>query len=140
MSDILFFVGKHFYLSNYYGASVKYNGVKYKSSEAAYQAQKCANTKRIKAFAKLTPDQAKRLGRRVKMRDDWDAVKVGIMHDIVTAKFNQHPLLARRLIKTGNAYLEEGNTWGDRFWGTVDGKGLNNLGKVLMQVREEIKK
>ena len=43
------------------------------------------------------------------------------------------------MIETGDEYLEEGNTWGDRIWGTVNGKGQNNLGKILMRVREELR-
>jgi hypothetical protein len=72
------------------------------------------------------------------MREDWDLVKVKVMEAIVRAKF-EDPELATRLLATGDAELEEGNSWGDRFWGTVNGKGHNHLGKILMMVRAEIK-
>ena len=39
----------------------------------------------------------------------------------------------------GEEYLEEGNTWHDTYWGVCNGKGKNKLGKILMQVREELK-
>ena len=44
------------------------------------------------------------------------------------------------LIATGDAYLEKENTWGDRVWGTVNGQGANNLGRILMDVRDELSK
>ena len=55
------------------------------------------------------------------------------------AKFSQHPELAEKLLATGNAHLEEGNSWGDKVWGTVGGVGANNLGKILMRVRETLR-
>ena len=57
-------------------------------------------------------------------------------------EFTQNEDLKWRLIGTGDAYLEEGNTWHDTCWG-VDAKtgtGQNHLGKILMKVREELKK
>ena len=51
----------------------------------------------------------------------------------------QNAELRIKLLETGNEHLEEGNTWGDRIWGTVNGVGQNRLGKILMRVREELK-
>lgn len=70
---------------------------------------------------------SKKRGRSVSLRKDWEQVKIRIMHEIVQAKFEQNPVLAEKLVETGNACLEEGNTWGDRIWGTVDGRGANHL-------------
>lgn len=67
-------------------------------------------------FTKLNPSEAKKLGRKVTLRKDWESVKIKIMEEIVRAKFVQNPELAQKLIATGNAYLEEGNTWGDKVW------------------------
>lgn len=61
------------------------------------------------------------------------------MEEIVREKFTQNTELADKLLATGDAYLEEGNTWGDRIWGTVNGSGANRLGVILMQIRAELK-
>ena len=62
------------------------------------------------------------------------------MLNVVRAKFDQHPDLAQKLLETGDEELVEGNTWGDRYWGVCGGKGKNMLGKILMRVREELRR
>lgn len=92
-------------------------------------------------FTQLSPKDAKRRGRNVKLRADWDAVKDGIMEEIVRAKFTQNKDLGEKLLATGDAVLIEGNTWNDRYWG-VDiktGAGHNHLGKIIMKIRTELK-
>lgn len=138
MAKINSFRKEFYYLSNFYEIPVTYNGLTYQNNEAAFQAQKTLDEKKRMSFTRMNPSEAKHAGRRITLRKDWEAVKVGIMHDIVEAKFRQNPSLAAKLIGTGNVYLEEGNTWGDRTWGTVDGKGANNLGRILMDIREEL--
>lgn len=129
---------KYRFLSNFYMAPVLWEGITYPSSEHAYQAAKTLDPIARRLLANLeTAGEVKRAGRRVKMREDWDDVKISVMEDIVRLKFEQHPGLAEKLLSTGDAELIEGNTWGDRFWGVVDGVGENNLGKVLMKVRDE---
>ena len=130
------FRDEYFFLSNFYEAPVEYNGIKYNNNEAAFQAQKCRTKEERERFAGLNPSEAKKLGREVSLRSDWEDIKIAVMKDIVRAKFDQNPDLAGQLIATGDEYLEEGNTWGDRVWGTVDGKGANNLGIILMSERE----
>lgn len=61
------------------------------------------------------------------------------MYEICLDKFKRNPLLMKELIATGTEELVEGNTWGDKIWGKVDGIGENRLGKILMNVREELK-
>lgn len=129
------FEGDMYFLSNFYPAEFIYKGVKYLNSEAAFHAQKQPG--REHEFANLSPDQAKKLGRSVELRKDWETVKNDIMHDIVYEKFNQNPDLRRRLIDTGDAYLIEGNWWGDTYWGVCKGIGKNQLGVILMKVRDE---
>lgn len=138
-SKISNFRGKYFFLSNFYEISVNIGGITYKNSEAAFQAQKCRTQSEKMRFAEMTALEAKRFGKRVNLRSNWEKEKVNIMNGIVFAKFNQHPELAQKLLETGDTYLEEENTWGDQFWGTVNGKGANYLGHILMETREILK-
>ena len=85
-----------------------------------------------------TPGQAKRLGRGVALRPDWEAVKVDMMWELVAWKF-ENPSLRQRLLDTGLRPLVEGNTWGDRIWGICGGSGQNLLGLILMKVREDVR-
>lgn len=133
------FSGEHYFLSNFYEAPVLYDGITYKNSEAAFQAQKCADQADRQKFAGLNATEARHLGREIILRRDWERVKMSLMREIVQAKFMQNPRLAELLLATDDAYLEEGNTWGDRTWGTVDGIGANHLGRILMEVREELR-
>ena len=134
------FKKQYFFLSNFYNRSVKYNGVRFRNSECAFQAQKCPE--RMGEFTEIPPNEGKSLGRKVPLRKDWDRVKDNIMYEIVKEKFTQHEDLKRRLLETGDEELQEGNNWYDTYWG-VDihtGKGLNMLGKILMRIRDELRK
>ena len=133
------FRGRYFFLSNFFNSAVTYNGITYRNNEAAFQAQKTLDKEKQKEFAFLEPAPAKRAGRKVKLRSDWEKVKFGIMYEICESKFTQNPELAKMLIATGDEELVEGNNWGDTVWGKVNGKGQNNLGKILMQVRDKLK-
>lgn len=130
------FRGKYYFLSNFYPAPVTYSGMRFKNNEAAFQAAKCPE--RMAEFCRLSPSEAKRLGRKVRLRDDWEQIKYTVMYEICKAKFLQNPDLADKLAATGEAELVEGNTWGDRIWGVCDGAGENRLGKILMQIRAEM--
>jgi hypothetical protein len=139
MSDrIDSFRGEFFFLSNFYEAPVLYDGIVYQNNEAAFQAQKCQNYADRQKFAELNPTEARHRGRAVPLRKDWEKVKISVMGEIVRAKFEQNPNLAEKLLSTQDAYLEEGNTWGDRTWGTVNGAGANHLGRILMEIRNEM--
>lgn len=133
------FRDQYFFLSNFYECNITFDGITYKNTEAAFQAQKCADKKDREQFSELDPSKAKRLGRKVGLRKDWESVKIDLMAEIVRAKFAQNDDLKAMLLATGDEHLEEGNDWGDRIWGTVNGAGANNLGKILMKIREEIR-
>ena len=134
------FRDEYFFLSNFYPVEIKLDGIVYPNAEAAFQAQKTLDVEERRKFSMLkNPVQAKRLGRKVKLRDDWEEVKLDIMTEIVSQKFLQHPHLIEMLLQTGNEELVEGNRWGDRFWGVCKGKGQNNLGKILMKIRDAYK-
>jgi len=131
------FKGDNFFLSNFYVAPIFYRGIRFENNEAAFQAAKCPE--RMRDFCGLSPQAAKRLGCRVELRSDWEAVKYDVMYRVCKAKFMQNSDLYRKLMDTGDAELVEGNTWGDRVWGVCNGVGENHLGKILMRLREELR-
>lgn len=131
------FKRKYFFLSNFYSAPVIYKDFRFENNEAAFQSTKCPE--RMSEFCGLNPQRAKQLGRRVKLRPDWESVKFDVMYEVCLAKFSQHPDLRAKLITTGDAELVEGNTWGDRVWGVCGGVGENHLGKILMRIRKELR-
>lgn len=139
------FEGKYEFLSNFYPSPILVDGISYPTVEHAFQATKSlSKEERVEIAKALTPGQAKRLGRKVKLRDDWETVKDEVMKTFVRAKFETNRELRKRLLETGNEFLVEGNTWHDNYWGNCSCekckniKGKNQLGKTLMQVREEL--
>lgn len=130
------FRGKFRFLSNFYPSEVEYEGVKFPTVEHAFQAAKSLDAKTRRKFVSLeTPGDAKRYGNDITLRNDWEAVKVPIMEQLLRQKFKDGDL-KKRLAATGTQELIEGNTWNDRFWGVCDGVGQNNLGKLLMKIRD----
>lgn len=118
---------------------VFYNGVEFDCVENAYQAAKSLDKSEQIKISKLTPYQSVEYWQdRNDYRSDWHDIKLDIMKDLVTQKFTNNPKLKQMLLATGNMKLEEGNSWGDTFWGICDGIGENNLGKTLMSVRKEL--
>lgn len=136
ITPITVFFGSYRFLSNFFLCPVELDGIRYTSSEAAYQAQKTLDTRIRKQFALLTPAAAKGQGRRLPLRRDWEQVKDEAMRQVLKAKFDQNPDLQKLLLETRPRHLEEGNTWGDTYWGTVNGVGENRLGELLMELRE----
>ena len=139
MKIIKSFKGKYFFLSNFYPVKIMYNGLVYLNSEAAFQAQKCITDNERIQFTTLNPSEAKRLGRSINLRPDWEQIKISVMEDIVRCKFIQNDDLRKQLIDTKGMVLEEGNTWHDTFWGVdhISRLGRNNLGTILMNIRNE---
>jgi N-glycosidase YbiA len=139
MTAIDRFTGDHDFLSNFHPSPVEVDGILYPTVEHAFQAAKTLTLEEKQAVAAATtPDSAKRKGRKVRLRPDWEQVKVGIMEDLVRLKFTAHPHLRAKPLATGDAELIEGNNWNDRFWGVCRGKGQNQLGLILMGIREEL--
>jgi ribA/ribD-fused uncharacterized protein len=137
MDDIISFKDEHRFLSNFWTCEIWFEGIKYPSTEHAYQAAKTLDQlKRIEISGLKTPGRAKRAGKRVVMRDDWDEVKIDVMQALTTRKYLNHPKLAEKLRATGRCKIIEGNTWGDTFWGVCEGKGRNELGKAIMRTRD----
>lgn len=137
------FRGRHRFLSNFFPVDfgvVLDDGETYPTIEHAYQAAKTFSpAQRTLIRISETPGEAKRYGRKVTLRTDWDAVKDDIMLDLVRQKF-ANAQLRELLLDTGEAELVEGNDWGDTYWGKYAGVGQNKLGKILMRVRSEIRR
>ena len=137
------FHGEFAFLSNFYPSPVTVDGITFPTVEHAFQAAKTNDpeTKRQIA-AKDTPGKAKRAGgKRGIVRDfdpNWETRKVDVMRSLVQQKF-QDPQLREMLLQTGDPPLIEGNVWNDTFWGVCRGKGANNLGKILEQIRNELR-
>lgn len=138
MKVIREFIDAYAFLSNFYHSPVKYRNLIYLNAEAAFQAQKESCEKDKEQYTRMNPAQAKLVGRNCNLREDWEEIKEQTMYEIVKAKFTQNEALARLLLATGDAYLEEGNWWHDTTWGVCNGVGQNKLGKILMRVREEL--
>ena len=133
------FIGDYSFLSNFYPCKINYNGSSYLNTEAAFQAQKTLDRDIQKQFTNLNPSQAKKLGRKIPLRKDWEEIKDTVMYEVCKVKFNI-PELKEKLIATQDAQLVEGNTWNDHYWGVCNGYGKNQLGKILMKIREELQK
>ena len=114
-------------------------GLRFPSVEHAFQAAKSLDPDIRWQFQYCrSAGEAKQRGKMIELRPDWEKVKIQVMTDLVRNKF-QCPELKQKLLDTGYAHLEEGNNHGDRFWGTVKGQGRNELGKILMKVRDELR-
>lgn len=132
------FRGEYAFLSNFYETDIYCWGFKYRNAEAAFQAMK--DPLQASLFVELDAKAAKRLGRKVCLRKNWEQLKEEFMFTVCFAKFMQNPELGEKLVATGNKTLIEGNTWGDTEWGVCNGNGKNLLGNILMRIREKIKK
>ena len=125
--EIKRFNGKYRFLSNFYPSKVSLDGLEYDNVEAAFQAAKTddvADRRRIREATK--PGDAKHLGQKVKLRQDWEKIKIQVMEDLVRQKFQNHPDLRDKLLATADSPLEEGNLWNDLFWGICKGQSLES--------------
>lgn len=125
------------FLSNFFPCEVEFEGMTFGSTEHAFVAAKTLDrTLREQVQAIREPGKVKRFGRRLKLREDWEQVKLDVMLELLRKKFSI-PELREALLATGDAELIEGNYWRDFFWGVCQGVGTNHLGRLLMQVRRE---
>lgn len=143
MLAITSFTGEHRFLSNFFAMRedepIRMGSMVFPTVEHAYQASKTwIEDERERIRCAITPGRAKRLGQHVTLAPNWEARKVREMRGLLRQKFN-YPRLSALLLATGNAELVEGNHWGDTFWGQCPvGTGLNTLGKLLMEVRDDL--
>jgi ribA/ribD-fused uncharacterized protein len=144
------FKDKYKPFSNFCPCVIYFEGREYPTVEHAFVAAKTKDEEFRKMISKLPAEDAgyaKRLGRnkkKCKLRKDWDIIKIGIMKRLLVQKFNydEFKLL---LLSTGDSILREGNYWHDNYWGDCfckdckNIKGLNNLGILLMKIREMLR-
>ena len=150
------FRGAYRFLSNHYPSDIDMSYVwqprilfKMPSAEHAFQSLKTIHSGLsteekmlwLMQMVGLTdPADAKQFGKKnIEINVvQWNRMSEYYMGRVQQQKYLQNPELADRLIATGDAFLVEGNTWGDKIWGQVDGVGENKLGHVLMQVRAQL--
>jgi hypothetical protein len=133
------FQGPYRFLSNFWPTEVVFENLTFPTVEHAYQAAKTLSLEERHRIASLaTPGEAKKEGRKLAQRSDWEQVKFQVMEECVRYKFTHHPELKAELLATGEAELIEGNDWGDKIWGVYQGEGENRLGKILMKIRAEL--
>jgi ribA/ribD-fused uncharacterized protein len=138
----MIFHGEYAFLSNFYPVRIEFEGEVYQSVEHAYQAAKTTDQGLRLAARSLTASQARRWGQKLRLRPDWEEVKLQVMRDLLKAKFSL-PHLRAKLLATGEMELIEGNYWHDTYWGVCQceqcGGGANHLGKLLMELRQELR-
>lgn len=137
------FTGHNHFLSNFFKWEFEFEGERWPTSEHAFQATKTTDPFfRAKIRKAESPGRAKAFGRQAPLRctrAEWDGgLRVDMMRRVLRAKFADRVLKAM-LLETGDEQLVEGNYWHDSYWGAVNGKGENMLGKLLMELRKEIR-
>ncbi len=140
----LAFRGSYRFLSNFYACNIRYLGYRFPSIEHAYQAAKSEDPSVHRVIqGALSPGRAKRLGRLIRLKPTWDEERIPLMLMFLRLKFEDSSLRPL-LLATGKESLVEENYWHDNFWGNctclrcADLLGQNHLGRLLMQVREEV--
>jgi len=163
--DQVEFKGEKRFLSNMYPCKIHFKeqyGVRelehfpsdnkvYNSTEHIYQAMKSDNEIwQELILSQERPESTKTLARKkIKtltsnekdtflQKENWHDTKYDLMKRIVFLKFEQNKDLREKLCAI-EGQIEERNYWGDTYWGTVNGIGENNLGKILMEVRDFFK-
>jgi len=134
------FFGSFRFLSNFEPCDVWFEGLKYPSSENAFQSSK-VNVDYRHNFVNITPAQSKKEWKNYPKidasKEEWDKRRYDVMSVILFEKFYRNKDLRQKLIDTGDRCLEERNHWKDLWWGTdTKGVGENNLGKILMKIRK----
>ena len=139
------FQDEYRFLSNFYPVTITYDSFLFPTVEHAYQYAKFDNEEiQDEIRAAHSPGEAKRIANRYKnfISPIFRIGKRSLMLHLCREKFNPaNEDLCNKLLATYPAELIEGNYWNDRYWG-VDlrtNQGENHLGKILMQIREELR-
>jgi len=137
MTTITNFRDQYYFLSNMYPLPepITIWGYTFTCTESAYQGFKVMQPSH---FQSLNGYEAKHANLRFVMRDDWQTLKNQVMYSLLIEKFKQ-PALREQLLATLDAEIIEGNKWADTYWGMSGGIGANTLGRMLMQLRNELR-
>ncbi len=140
------FTGRHAFLSNFYPSPLidpEMPDLVWRTLEHWYQANKASTLEDLLwVHESESPGVAKKRGRRVELRSDWEEAKLDVMAMGLRLKFEPGSPLTFWLLETDPEELVEGNYWGDRYWGAVredgDWSGHNHLGRLLMELRDDL--
>ena len=145
MDDVIGFYPREFYcFDNFSSFKVKYDGYLYSSVEEAYQAlgfKESAPNIYQEIINCYSAHEAQKIAyaNKDKRRKDWDEIKVGIMEELLRCKIEQNPYVKKKLLETKDYTIVEDSPK-DSFWGWgEDRNGNNQLGKLWMKIRDEIK-
>lgn len=145
MDEVIGFYPREFYpFDNFSSFKVEWNGYLFSSVEEAYQAASFmgSDEELVEKIKKShSADEAQRIAyaNRDKRREDWDDVKVSIMEELLRLKIEQNPYVKKKLLQTEDYMIVEDSPKDD-FWGWGPNRnGQNNLGKLWMKLRKELK-
>lgn len=145
MDEVIGFYPREFYcLDNFSSFKVEYEGYLYSSLEEAYQTIGFLESapevaEKIKHSYSAHEAQKLAIENIDKIRSDWDIIKVEVMEKLLRLKLEQNPYVKKKLLETKNYYIVEDSPKDD-FWGWGPNRdGNNQLGKLWMKIRDEIK-
>lgn len=137
--EITRFKEEYEFLSNSYPSRIVYEGLEFSCAESAFQSTKCKDEKEKLYFTTCTADKARQRGGKITPEPSWEERRLSLMESVLRAKFTQHPELMEQLKATGGIRLINGGNDKNTFWGVglYSQKGENQLGRLLMKIREE---
>lgn len=139
---IIEFREKYAMFSNFFPCEINYNGNAFRSVEHAYQSQKNDDKEWLQyCIDEQSAGKVKKRSMSITVREDWQEINMTIMETLLRQKFSKQPF-KNLLITTGNQNIQEGNHWGDTFWGidlkNSPNQGENHLGRMLMEIRKDL--
>jgi hypothetical protein len=139
--QIFFYENEFYVFSNFSSFKIKWKGELWMTSEHAYHAEKFDDIDIKKQIMDaLSAHDAMKIAQNNEesYRKNWNEIKLGVMKEILRAKVEQHPYVKKKLIESADKELIE-NSWRDSYWGWgPDKDGENHLGKLWMEVRDEV--
>ncbi len=138
----------YIYFSPYTAHAIEVGGVVYPTVEYAYQCQRYTDPKIIDEIkAARSPVKAWEASTKYKhlqvseFKDE--NYKLEVMKKLMWLKADQHEEIRQALLESGDLQIVKHITTyppGDGFWDDgEDGKGLNHMGRMWMEIREELK-